>query len=204
MAYLEEGEVGFRESVRADFVRFRTLQERGGGSRLKRTIDILTWPTFHATVVFRLARAAQRHGLVPIARLLMYLNEVVWFVELSPKAVIGPGLIMLHPGNGCAAGTRIGRNCTMVMFVQMGVAGRMDSSRDGPPTVGDDVVFSANTSVFGPVTVGSRSVIGAGVQIMKDIPDDSIVLTEQPQRILSRTKKAPAPVPDADVPEEVG
>ncbi|MEZ5143120.1 MAG: hypothetical protein R2726_11470 [Acidimicrobiales bacterium] len=188
--------------MKADFVRFRTMRQMAGGSKLFRSLDILAWPMFHATVVFRLARAAERHRLSPIARILMYLNEVVWFVELSSKAVVGPGLIMLHPGNGCAAGTRIGRNCTMVMFVHMGVAGRSDPTKDGTPTIGDDVVLSANSSVWGPVTVGSRSTIGTGVRVMKDVPEDSLVIAEQAQRVITRAPK-PAPA-DAEVPEQVG
>ncbi len=189
MAYLAEGEVGFRESVKADFERFRSIRESAGGSKLRRTLDILAWPTFHAVVVFRLARAAQRNGLGPIARLLMYINEVVWFVELSSKAVVGPGLVLVHPGSGCAAGTRIGRNCTMVMFVHLGVGGRLDPTKDGPPVIGDDVSFGANSSAWGPVTVGSRSVIGTGVRVMQDIEEDSLVVAEQPLRIVTRKRR---------------
>jgi serine O-acetyltransferase len=208
VGYLAEGEVGFFESVKADFLRFRTLQEAGGGSRLKRSIDIATWPSFHGVVVFRAARAAQRYGLVPIARLLQYLNEVVWFLEFSAKAVVGPGLIVLHPGCGCAAGTRIGKNCTMLLFVQMGVAGRRDATKDGVPVVGDDVVFAANSSVWGPVTIGSRTTIGTGVRVMQDIPEDSWVVAEQPLRIVTRKRKpqkAESEVPSLvsdEVPEE--
>ncbi|MCZ7527876.1 MAG: hypothetical protein M5U14_16755 [Acidimicrobiia bacterium] len=179
------------------------MRATAGGSNLRRAVDILTWPMFHAVVVFRLARAAQRNGLGPIARILMYVNEVVFFVEFSPKAVVGPGLVVLHPGCGCAAGTRIGRNCTFVMFVQMGVAGRGDPRRDGPPTIGDDVVLSANSSVWGPVTVGSRSVIGAGVRLHQSVPEDSVVMAEQPLTIRTKKRRAVPSTPLDAEPSEV-
>ena len=143
MANLEQGEVGLVESIKADYRRTRSSSVPSAGrSRLRTTLDILTWPMFHAVVIFRLARAAERVGLAPIAGILMYLNEVVFLVELPPQAIIGPGLVLVHPGSGCAAGTRIGRNCKMARMVQLGVAGYTDGSRDGPPIVGDDVVLA--------------------------------------------------------------
>jgi serine acetyltransferase len=122
---------------------------------------------------------------VPLARVLMYLNTLFFYTELSPKAVIGPGLVMLHLGCGCAGGTRIGKNCIMVMFVTMGMGG-MGAEGDGPPTIGDDVVFLAHTSVWGPVTVGDRTVLGSGVRLQRSVPSDSFVLAPQRQKVLRR------------------
>lgn len=183
MAYLAEGEVGLIDSIKADYARFIDFNAQPGKSRLRSALNVLTLPMFHSVLLVRLARAAQRTGLVPLARIFMYLNEVIYFVELSPKAVIGPGLVMAHAGSGCAAGTRIGKNATLLMFVHLGVAGYPDPSRDGPPTIGDDVILSANCSVFGPVTIGSRCVVGTGVRLFKSLPDDSIVVAPQRHKI---------------------
>ena len=120
----------------------------------------------------------------------MYINEVVFFVEFSPKAIIGPGLVLVHAGSGCSAGTRIGRNCIILMFVQLGVAGYADPSRDGPPIVGDDVVLSGGCSIYGPVTIGSRSVIGAGVRLFESVPEDSRVTARQPLTIKSINRRS--------------
>lgn len=186
MAYLAEGEVGLVESIKADYVAYRDFLSVYGKSRLRSIFNILTWPMFHAVVMFRLARAAQRAGLFPIARTLMYLNEVVFMTELSPQAIIGPGLVMVHPGCGCTAGTRVGQNCKMVMHVVLGVGGYTDTSRDGPPVIGDDVNLLSYSSVWGPVTVGSRSVIGLGVRLMKSVPEDSVVFAPQRQIVTKR------------------
>jgi serine O-acetyltransferase len=199
VAHLEEGEVGLVESIKADYAAFKAFYSVLGKSRLRSLFNILTWPMFHAVVIFRLARAAQRNGLAPIARVLMYINEVVFFVEFSPKAIIGPGLLLVHAGSGCSAGTRIGRNCIILMFVQLGVAGYADPSRDGPPVVGDDVVLSGGCSIYGPVTIGSRSVIGAGVRLFESVPEDSRVTARQPLTIKSIKRRSTHLEPSTDV-----
>ncbi|MFN8036735.1 MAG: hypothetical protein U0V73_12445 [Acidimicrobiia bacterium] len=203
MAYLAEGEVGLVDSIKADFAAYRKFFGGWGKPKWRTDLDVLSWTMFHAVVVVRLARAAQRAGLFPIARLLMYLNEVIFLVELSPHAVIGPGLVLVHPGSGCAAYTRIGRNCIMVGMVHLGVGGYTGDKVDGPPTIGDDVVFMAGSSVFGPVTVGSRSAVGNGVRLLKSLPEDSAVFAPQRQ-IVTRRPGAPPPAsepaPDPDVP----
>jgi len=182
VAYLAEGEVGLVDSIKADYARYRFAFQDFEKSRLRATFNVLSLPMFHAVVLFRLARAAQRVGLSPVARILMYVNEVLFLTELSPQAIIGPGLFIPHPGCGCSAGTRIGKNCAMVGMVHLGIGGYTDKTKDGSPTVGDDVNLLAHASVWGPVTIGSRSVIGIGVRLLKSVPEDSAVFA--PQRLM--------------------
>lgn len=199
MAYLAEGEVGLVESIKADYVAYRDFLSVSGKSRLRSALNVLTWTMFHAVVLFRLARAAQRAGLFPLARVLVYANEVLFLTEFSPQAIVGPGLVVIHPGCGCAAGTRIGRNCKMVGMVHLGVGGYSDSSRDGAPVIGDDVNLLVYSSVWGPVTVGSRSVIGLGVRLLKSVPEDSAVFAPQRQIL---TKRPGAGEPATDEPAQ--
>jgi len=199
VAYLAEGEVGLVDSIKADFAAYTDFFSVPGKSRLRIALDVLSWTMFHAVVVFRVARASQRAGLFPIARILLYLNEVVFLVELSPQAIIGPGLVLVHPGCGCAAGTRIGRNCKMAGMVHLGVGAYTDGRLDGPPVVGDDVSLAAHSSVWGPVTVGSRSVIGLGVRLMKSLPEDSAVIAPQRQFVTTRPGASTSAVDESTV-----
>lgn len=49
----------------------------------------------------------------------------------------------------------------------------MEISR--PINIGKDVWIGANATVCGGVTIGDRSVIGAGAVVLKDVPADSVV-----------------------------
>jgi len=183
-----DDEPGFRELVRADYAAFlgTDTNSHRGASRLRRLLDVLTWPGFVAVVVFRCAHATSRLGLFPIARILTYLNLSLHGCEFHPRAVIGPGLVVLHPqGCGFGPGVRVGRNCKLVKTVVLGTGGFDDPSRDGFPQVGDNVVFCDGSSAWGPVTIGDNSVLGAGVRLFRSVPPASKVVLNQRQMVLS-------------------
>jgi serine O-acetyltransferase len=122
-----------------------------------------------------------------VARALTYLNLVLHSAEFHPSSVIGPGFVLLHPqGCGTSAGVRIGARCRMLKGVALGAGGYDDPGRDGVPVVGDDVLLCDGASVWGPVTIGDRSVVGAGVRLFKSVPADSKVLYAQRQMVVSR------------------
>ena len=58
--------------------------------------------------------------------------------------------------------------------------------KTAPVTIGDDVLIGANAIILKGVTIGARSIIGAGsVVALKDIPPDSLV-AGNPAKVLSR------------------
>lgn len=53
----------------------------------------------------------------------------------------------------------------------------------GGATIGDNVHLGANVTIIGPVHIGDNVTIGAGTVVVKDIPDNSVVVGN-PQRIV--------------------
>lgn len=47
---------------------------------------------------------------------------------------------------------------------------------DDRPTIGDDVSVGANVLIIGKVKIGNNVTIGAGAVVVKDIPDNAIVV----------------------------
>ena len=125
----------------------------------------------------------------PIAILYIILykivTECVLGTEIHWRAKIGPSLRVYH-GYGLVvnSGSILGARVVLRHGVTIG---SKSESAVGAPVVGDDVDFGASAIVIGEITIGSRSIIGAGAVVTKNVPSDSIVVGN-PARILQNTR----------------
>jgi serine O-acetyltransferase len=142
-------------------------------------------PGVVAVLTYRLA-AWVRRVRVPILRqvllvMAVILRRVVYIgtgVEISPRAEIGPGLVV-HTTHGVfIAETRIGRNCV----VQHGVA-----ITHGVRSVGDNVYFGPGAKVIGRAAVGSNVRVVANSVVMTDVADN-LTVVGVPARIRWRNR----------------
>ena len=140
-----------------------------------------------AVLTYRLA-AWVRRVRIPILRqlllvLVVILRRVVFIVtgvEISPKAEIGPGLVV-HTTHGVfIAETRIGRNCV----VQHGVA-----ITHGVRSVGDNVYFGPGAKVIGRAAIGNNVRVVANSVVMTDVADN-LTVVGVPARIRWRNRSA--------------
>lgn len=102
--------------------------------------------------------------------------------SISPNT-IGPGLSIAHRGaivvNG---GARIGANCRLHVGVNIGTeAGKADSA----PTIGDNCYIGPGAKIFGPITIGSGTVIGANAVVNKSFPEGNQTLAGVPAAVIS-------------------
>ena len=106
--------------------------------------------------------------------------ELVTGVEISPRAHIGPGLVV-HTTHGVfVAETRIGRNCV----IQHGVA-----ITHGVRSVGDNVYFGPGAKVIGRAAIGNNVRVVANSVVMTDV-DDDLTVVGVPARIRWRNRAA--------------
>ena len=142
-------------------------------------------PGVVAVLTYRFA-AWVRRVRIPILRhvllmMAMILRRVVYIgtgVEISPRAEIGPGLVV-HTTHGVfIAETRIGRNCV----VQHGVA-----ITHGVRSVGDNVYFGPGAKVIGRAAVGSNVRVVANSVVMTDVADN-LTVVGVPARIRWRNR----------------
>jgi len=88
-------------------------------------------------------------------------------VFISPKAEIGPGLI-IHTWSGIFIGTtKIGRNCTIG-------TGALISC--GTRSIGNDVHIGAGAKLVGDVTIGNHVVIMPNSLVLTDVKDNTTVV----------------------------
>jgi serine O-acetyltransferase len=126
-----------------------------------------------------------RQALLVLTTILRRLVELVTGVQISPRADIGPGLVV-HTTHGVfIAETRIGRNCV----VQHGVA-----ITHGVRSVGDNVYFGPGAKVIGRAAVGSNVRVVANSVVMTDVADN-LTVVGVPARIRWRNRPSPATAP---------
>jgi serine O-acetyltransferase len=100
-----------------------------------------------------------------------------------PPNTFGPGLSIAHRGtivvNG---GARIGANCRIHVCVNIGTeAGKSDSA----PIIGDNCYIGPGAKIFGPIEIGSGSVIGANAVVNKSFPEGNQTLGGIPAKVIS-------------------
>jgi len=142
-------------------------------------------PGVIAVLTYRLASWTRRVR-IPILRqalllFAMVLRRFIYIttgVEISPRAEIGPGLVV-HTTHGVfIAETRIGRNCV----VQHGVA-----ITHGVRSVGDNVYFGPGAKVIGRAAIGSNVRVVANSVVMTDVADN-LTVVGVPARIRWRNR----------------
>jgi serine O-acetyltransferase len=137
-------------------------------------------------MTYRFSSWVRRRVHVPVLRQLLLIAaliqrrvvEVVTGVEISPRAEIGPGLVV-HTTHGVfIAETRIGRNCV----VQHGVA-----ITNGVRSVGDNAYFGPGAKVIGRAAVGNNVRVVANSVVMTDV-SDNLTVVGVPARIRWRNR----------------
>lgn len=167
-----------------DVARYRALGPRG---RLAGLAFCLRAPGVHASAAYRLGRwalglpRALRLLVDPAYWVLQLAVHVLWGIEISRHARIGPGLYIGHSGGIVVSSQAvIGARCALSQGVTIGVSGR-----EGAPRLGDDVYVGAGAKVLGPVRVGNNAKIGANAVVYRDLPDNAVAALEPGCRIIS-------------------
>lgn len=96
-----------------------------------------------------------------------------------PRIDIGEGLFLEHPYGTFLNAVSIGKNFVCLHNVTLGL------NHGGLPTIGDNVFCGCGSCVLGPIKIGNNVKIGANAVVLKDIPDNSVVVGN-PAKIVKR------------------
>ena len=159
------------ERMRRDI---RTVLERDPAARSALEV-LLCYPGVHAIWHHRLAHWMWRRGWLTTARFVSHLSRFVTGVEIHPAARLGDGLFIDH-GMGVVIGetAEIGENVTLLQGVTLGGTSLKREKRH--PTLGDNVVVGAGAKILGAFTIGAGSRIGAGSVVVREVPENSVVV----------------------------
>lgn len=84
---------------------------------------------------------------------------------------IGPGLFIQHGFSTIISAKSIGQDCWINQQVTIGYSNATDT-----PTIGDGVRITAGAQVFGDITIGANSIIGANAVVFKNVPPNCTVV----------------------------
>jgi serine O-acetyltransferase len=117
------------------------------------------------------------------ARLLLRRQSRRLGFSIGPN-VFGPGLSIAHYGTIVVNnGARVGANCRLHVGVNIGTqAGKSDAA----PTIGANCYIGPGAKVFGPITIGPNTAIGANAVVAKDFPEGGFTLGGVPAEVISQ------------------
>jgi serine O-acetyltransferase len=148
-------------------------------------------PSFLCVFLYRISNYLTRRGLALVARAVWQLNFLITGADISPGCNFGGGLLIVSPAGTSLMGSA-GKNMTVMPC--SGIGGEMGSDLDvgagpGLPLLQDDVLLEPHAGILGPVRVGNRVRVRAGVVLTKDAPDDADVVGAAP-RFIARKERS--------------
>jgi serine O-acetyltransferase len=167
------------EIIRADFARhYKTFASSGP---IRGRIEAAFEYGFLVTLVYRYGIWARSihprllsYPFKALYLLLRTLADILFTTRIQLISEIAPGLCIAHHGGTWICG-KIGRNCTIAQGVTIGSKGAGKS--DGWPEIGDDVYIGAGAAIIGKVKVGNNVAIGANTTVVRDVPDNTTVVS---------------------------
>ncbi len=152
----------------------RTVLERDPAARSALEV-VLCYPGVHAIWLHRISHRLWRRGWLVTARFLSHVGRFLTGIEIHPAARLGPGLFIDH-GMAVVIGetAEVGENVTLLQGVTLGGTSLKREKRH--PTVGDNVVVGAGAKILGAFTIGAGSRIGAGSVVVREVPENCVVV----------------------------
>jgi serine O-acetyltransferase len=86
-------------------------------------------------------------------------------LEIVVGTDIGGGLYIAHPVGTVIAAKRMGKNCSVISAVTIGMRNEWVF-----PDIGDNVFIGAGARVLGGIIIGDYAIIGANAVVINDIP----------------------------------
>lgn len=155
---------------------------------------IFSYPGIYAISVYRVAHVLYELNVPYIPRIMTEHAHSKTGIDINPGAKIGDYFFIDH-GTGIVIGetTEIGNNVKIYQGVTLGALSTMKgqalSGVKRHPTIEDDVVIYANTTVLGGETVvGKGSVVAGNTFLTKSVPANTTVSAYMPELTLKKRR----------------
>lgn len=165
---------------------------------------LLCYPGLHAVLLHRLAHWLWNEKLIIPARLLSQFNRALTGIEIHPGATLGRRVFIDH-GMGVVIGETavVGDDCVIYQAVTLGAGASARQGADSRghkrhPTLGKEVVVGSGAEIQGDIYVGNNVQVASGSIVLKDVPDNSVVVGVPGRVIYHEGKRVNDVVPDLE------
>ncbi|MGO4927783.1 serine O-acetyltransferase [Fundicoccus sp. Sow4_F4] len=161
----------------------KDLKNYSNGSFFKMIYTVLLNPNFHAVMNYRVANYLKKWTVfLPIVKLIMYLNRVLFSVDIDYRANLAGGFVLIH-GMGVVIGKDVitESNVKVYQSVTLGGNGKKREYNSlilTQPLIRKNVIIYSNSTIVGPCIIGENSIVGANSLILKDVKNNTTVYTK--------------------------
>lgn len=152
---------------------------------------LLCYPGLHAILLHRMAHALWEGGFVIPSRMISQFNRALTGIEIHPGARLGKRVFIDH-GMGVVIGetTVVGDDVVIYQAVTLGAGadarkGAQTRGKKRHPTLGNGVIVGSGAEIQGPIYVGNNVQVASGSIVLKDVPDNCVVVGV-PGRVIMR------------------
>ena len=144
---------------------------------------------YQAVVAYRIASWFKHRRVPVLGPLFARMGLFFTGVDISPGAVIGPGLRISH-GTGIVIGNGVRVGADAVLLHQVTLGASSDRRIGDMPTVGDRVFIGAGAKLIGGVAVGDDVFIGVDAVVTADVPSHSKVTCAAGVEVVTESSRA--------------
>lgn len=132
---------------------------------------------FRTVFYFRIQQSEElsKNLLRIISRLIVPALENIE-IGIKEDGYLDGGLKIMHSSGCVIVPYRAGKNLTVFQGCTIGDGLKTSKIGRRNPDIGDNVTIMANAVVAGGITVGNNVMIGAGSIVLKDVPDNCVVV----------------------------
>lgn len=124
-----------------------------------------------AVAWFRFGYWLQSRGVRVLPMIIQRHLLLRYGLDIVISTPIDGGLYIPHPVGTVIAARRIGRNCSIIASVTIGMRNTWEF-----PEIGDRVFIGAGARVLGGIRIGNDAVIGANAVVIDNVPDGATVV----------------------------
>lgn len=145
----------------------KDLERYSNGLWKKAVATILVNPNFHCICLYRLSSWLYKYHLEILAKLIWYVNRLLFHVDIDYRCKLSGGLKIIH-GLGLVVGHEVVSEGRLTLYQHVTLGGTNGQYAEikgiytGQPYIEKDVIIYTGASVFGPVHIKEGTIIKAG------------------------------------------